>query len=291
MVNPNDIPLYPTEVPKTIDYPKIPLFGILDQAVKDFPDNLALVLETGNFDKIAKVTYRELGEMSDKFSAFLVDKGIKPGDKVGVFLPNMPEFVIAYFGILKAGATVVSLNPQYPVEELTGQLQQSEARGIVCADMISPAVQPYETCKKVRDQGDTPLEFIVIASVKQYLKGIKRFLGGVAGKISKKDARDTYMHEILEKYSASDRPEGDVKPDDLAVLMFTGGTTGTPKAAMLTHMNLVANVTQCSVWMFPPIERGTNVGMGSLPFFHSYGATTAMILSVKFAGLLVLMLD
>ncbi|MFX1254292.1 MAG: AMP-binding protein [Promethearchaeota archaeon] len=291
MVHPNEIPLYPEAVPKTIDYPKIPLFKLLDQTVEEFPDNAALVLESESFDKIGKVTYRELGELTDKFSAFLVDKGIKPGDKVAVFLPNMIEFVVAYYGILKAGATVVSLNFQYPASELTGQLNQSEARGIVCADMITSGAQPYETCKQVRDQGNTPLEFIVVATVKQYLSGLKGKLGVRIGRISKKDPQDIYMHEIFGKYSASDRPKVDIKPDDVAVIMFTGGTTGTPKGAMLTHKNLVTNVIQCLVWMDPPMEQGSTVGMGSLPFYHSYGATTAMNLSIKYGGLLVLMMD
>lgn len=290
MVHPNNIPLWPQSVPKTIDYPDIPLFVNLDKSVQDFPERLALVLETKSFDKIAKVTTRELAELTDKFSAFLVDKGVKPGDKIAVFLPNMIEFVVAYYGILKAGGIVVSLNFQYPANELTGLLNQSEAKGIVCADMIS-SIQPYETCKKVRDQGDTALEFIVVASVKPYLTKLKVILGGLLGKISKKDPRDIYMYEIYEKYSAVHRPKVDVKPDDVAVIMFTGGTTGTPKGAMLTHKNLVANVEQCSVWMYPRPERGTSVGIGSLPFYHSYGATTAMNLGVQYGALGVLMLD
>jgi long-chain acyl-CoA synthetase len=291
LVHPNDIPLWPNAVPKTIDYPAIPLFVNLDRYVEDFPDRTALILDTNSFDKIAEVTARELGEMSDKFAAFLVAKGIKKGDKIAVFLPNMIEFVVAYYGILKAGAIVVSLNPQYPVSELTGQLQQSEAKGIVCADMITPTVKSYETCKKVRDQGKTSLEFIVVASIKPYLTGIKAFLGGLLGKISKKDSRDLYMCEIYKHYSAEDRPKVDINPDDVAVIMFTGGTTGSPKGAMLTHKNLVANVEQCSVWMYPRPERGTSVGIGALPFFHSYGATTGMNLGVQYGALGVLMLD
>ncbi|MFX0017010.1 MAG: AMP-binding protein [Candidatus Hermodarchaeota archaeon] len=294
MVHPNDIPLWPEAVPKTIDYPEIPLFENLDRSVEDFPDNIALVLETTSFDKIAKVTYREVGELTDKFSAFLVDQGVMPGDKIAVFLPNMIEFVIAYYGILKAGAIVVSLNFQYPVNELVGLLQQSDTKGIVCADMISPGsppTKPYETCKIVRDQGSTSLEFIVVASVKQYLSRIKGFLGSLAGKISKKDPRDFYMHEIYEKYDANQRPKVDISPEDVAVIMFTGGTTGTPKGAMLTHKNLVANTKQCSVWMQPAPERGTTVGIGSLPFYHSYGATTAMNLGVMYGVMGILMLD
>ncbi|MFW9903219.1 MAG: AMP-binding protein [Candidatus Thorarchaeota archaeon] len=291
MVHPHEIPLWPEAVPKTIDYPAIPLFANLDKIVEDFPARTALILDTNSFDKIAKVTARELGEMTDKFAAFLAAKGIKKGDKVAVFLPNMIEFVVAYYGILKAGAIVVSINPQYPVSELTGQLQQSEAKGIVCADMITPAAEPYETCKKVRDQGKVLLDFIVVASVKPYLTGIKAFLGGLFGKISKKDPRDIYMYEIYEQYNAEDRPKVDVIPDDVAVIMFTGGTTGTPKGAMLTHKNLVANVEQCSVWMYPRPERGTSVGIGALPFYHSYGATTGMNLGVQYGALGVLMLD
>lgn len=291
LVHPHEIPLWPEAVPKTIDYPAIPLFANLDKIVEDFPARTALILDTNSFDKIAKVTARELGEMTDKFAAFLAAKGIKKGDKVAVFLPNMIEFVVAYYGILKAGAIVVSINPQYPVSELTGQLQQSEAKGIVCADMITPAAEPYETCKKVRDQGKVLLDFIVVASVKPYLTGIKAFLGGLFGKISKKDPRDIYMYEIYEQYNAEDRPKVDVIPDDVAVIMFTGGTTGTPKGAMLTHKNLVANVEQCSVWMYPRPERGTSVGIGALPFYHSYGATTGMNLGVQYGALGVLMLD
>ncbi|MFW9995359.1 MAG: AMP-binding protein, partial [Candidatus Odinarchaeota archaeon] len=288
---PKDIPLWPEAVPKTIDYPEIPLYQILDDAVRDFPDQPALTLETKSFDKIASINYRELGEMTDKFAAFLANKGIKLGDKVAVFLPNMVEFVVAYYGILKAGATVVSLNFQYPVAELEGQLIQSEAKGIICADMITHAASPYETCKKARDNGKTPLEFIVVATVTQYLKGLKAKLGQRVGKISKKDPRDFYMHEIFNQYRAEDRPKVYFKQNDIAVIMFTGGTTGTPKGAMLTHRNLVANVTQCSVWMYPPLERGTTSGIGSLPFYHSYGATTSMNIAILFAGHMVLMLD
>ncbi|MHA1993002.1 MAG: AMP-binding protein [Candidatus Hodarchaeales archaeon] len=291
MVNPTEIPLYPEKVPKNIDYPQIPLFKILDDAVKDFPENDALLLETTSFDRIYKITYAELGDQTDRFASFLVEKGIKQGDKVAVFLPNMVEFVVAYYGILKAGATVVSLNFQYPASELAGQLIQSEARGIVCADMITKAASPYEICKEVRDKGKTPLEFIVVASVKPYLSRVKAVLGGLTGKISRHDQRDIYLKDIFMKYNPENRPRVSIKPDDIAVIMFTGGTTGTPKGAMLTHRNLVCNVIQCSVWMDPAPEKGTTISIGSLPFFHSYGATTTMNLGVYYGGLIVLMLD
>ncbi len=291
MVSPDQISKWPVGVPKTIDIPDVPLFSILDETVKKYPDRPALVLESGNFDKITKMNYQELGEATDKFSAFLVDKGVKPGDKIAVFLPNMIEFVIAYYGILKAGATVVSLNFQYPEPELTEQLIQSETKGIVCADMITPAARPYETCKAARDTGKTPLEFIVVASVKPYLKKIKAILAPIVGKVSKKDSRDTYMHEVLTKYSPEGRPQIELKDNKIAVIMFTGGTTGTPKGAVLLHKNLLANLLQGQKWFNPPLEVGKTVGMGSLPFYHSFGATTAMNVAIKLAGLCVLMLD
>ncbi|MFX0086684.1 MAG: long-chain fatty acid--CoA ligase [Candidatus Hodarchaeota archaeon] len=291
MVRPEDIPLWPEAIQKTLDYPDIPLYTYLDRSAEEFPNNTALILETNSFDKIAKINYRTLGELSDKFSAFLVDMGIKPRDKVAVFLPNMIEFVVAYYGILKAGAIVVSLNFQYPPSELRGQLIQSEAKGIVCADMITSATRPYETCKEVRDEGKTPLEFIVIASIKPYLSKIKGILGSRIGKISKKDPRDIIMSEIYKKYEVGDRPQITVTPNDIAVLMFTGGTTGTPKAAMLTHRNLVSNVEQIAAWLYPPTEKGKTVGMAPLPFYHSYGATCAMNLTMWGASTLVCMLD
>ena len=102
-------PKYPL-IPKHLDYPDEPLYSILDKTVEKYPNNRALTLETGSFDKIGTMTYKELGEATDKFAAFLKDKNIKPGDKVAVFLPNMIEFVVAYYGILKAGASIVSLN-------------------------------------------------------------------------------------------------------------------------------------------------------------------------------------
>jgi long-chain acyl-CoA synthetase len=292
MVHPKDIPVYPEHVPKTIEYTEKPLFSTLDDSVNEYPENFALVLDTNNFDRIGKMTYCELGEATDKFSAFLVDNGIKPGDKIAVFLPNMMEFVVAYYGILKAGAIVVSLNFQYPVSELTGQLKQSETRVIVCADMITPETQPYEACKIVRDQGNTLLEFIIVASVKPYLEEEKASMGTELGFISKRDPRDIYMHEIYEKYNAEDRPKVDTRPDDVAVIMFTGGTTGTPKGAMLTHQNLLCNVEQCLNWVYPKIEKEEQTPvMGSLPFYHSYGATNAMNTAIAYASLLVLMLD
>jgi long-chain acyl-CoA synthetase len=291
MLTPENHPKYP-RLPKTLDYPDDPLYTMLDKAVKSHPDSTALTLESGNFDKIGTMTYHELGEATDKFAAFLESKGIKPGDRVAVFLPNMNEFVVAYYGILKAGAVVVSLNFQYPAPELEFQINETQTKGIICADMITPNAEPYETVKKVRDKGSTTLEFVVVVTVAQYLSKIKGFLAGIVGKKSKKENRDIYMHEIYQKFNASERPKiAPPKPDDEAVLMFTGGTTGSPKAAMLTHRNLYANTLQAATWLDPPLTKGKTVVMGSLPFYHSFGATTAMNLSINYCGNTICMVD
>ncbi len=291
MVNPQNSPKYPL-LPKSLEYPEKPLYDLLDRAVASYPDATALTIETGSFDKIGTMTYREFSDATDKFAAYLASKGIIPGDRIAVFLPNMIEFVIAYYGIMKAGATVVSLNFQYPARELEFQLKETGTKGIVCADMITPAARPYEVVKTVRDAGNTPLEFIVVATIGQYLSKIKGILAGVIGKKSKKDKRDIFMHEIYGQFKPSDRPKIDPpKPDDIAVLMFTGGTTGAPKAAMLTHRNLYANVLQGATWLDPPPETGKTSVMGSLPFYHSFGATTAMNVSVHFCGNLICMMD
>jgi long-chain acyl-CoA synthetase len=291
MLTPDNHPKYP-RLPKSLDYPDDPLYAMLDEAVSSNPNSRALTLETGSFDKIGTTTYSELGKATDKFAAYLASKGIKPGDRVAVFLPNMIEFVVAYYGILKAGAVVVSLNFQYPAPELKFQINETGTKGIVCGDMITPNAEPYETVKKVRDGGGTTLEFVVVATVGQYLSKIKGFLAGVVGKKSKKDSRDIFMHEIYQQFKASDRPKIEPpKSDDTAVLMFTGGTTGSPKAAMLTHRNLYANTLQSATWLDPPPIKGETVVMGSLPFYHSFGATTAQNISIRYCGNTVLMMD
>ncbi len=291
MLTTENHPKYP-RLPKKLDYPADPLYTMLDKAVESYSDAMALTLETGSFDKIGTMTYRELGEATDKFAGFLSSKGIKPGDRVAVFLPNMIEFVVAYYGILKAGAVVVSLNFQYPAAELQFQIKETGTKGIICADMITPNAEPYETVKKVRDMPDSTLEFVVVANIGQYLSKIKGVLAGLIGKKSKKNSRDFYMHEIFNNFQASDRPKIlPPKPDDTAVLMFTGGTTGSPKAAMLTHRNLYANTLQASTWLDPPLKKGKTVVMGSLPFYHSFGATTAQNISIFYCGNTILMMD
>ncbi|MFX1254843.1 MAG: long-chain fatty acid--CoA ligase [Promethearchaeota archaeon] len=281
---------YPEGVRKTLEYPNIPLFKFLDDAVKDFPDNEAIILEGSAFSGVHTLTYRELGDLTDRLAAFLHQKGVKKGDRVALFLPNFPDFIIGYYGILKSGATAVLINFQYEAEELEMLLKDSGAKAIITMDL--PKAQKW-CYKKVLDvRANVPgLELVIVASVKPYISGAKRFLGGLLGMITKKDPQDVYLAEVYEQADPANRPEVSIdNKEDIATLIYTGGTTGTPKGAMLTHRNLVSNILQCQEWTGIK-EKGKENILGSLPFYHSFGMTTAMNFSVSMSARVILMPD
>ncbi|MFX0063730.1 MAG: long-chain fatty acid--CoA ligase [Candidatus Hermodarchaeota archaeon] len=281
---------YPEGVKKTLEYPNIPLFKYLDDAVKEFPDHEAVILEGSSFSGVHTLTYSELGDRTDRLAAFLHQKGVKKGDRVALFLPNFPDFVIGYYGILKSGATAVLINFQYETEELEMLLKDSGAKAIITMDLPKANKWCYKKVLDVRN--NVPgLELVIVGSVKPYLGSLKRLIGGALGMITKKDPQDTYLAEVYEQVDPANRPEVAIdNKEDVATLIYTGGTTGTPKGAMLTHRNLVSNVMQCLEWTGSE-ERGKDSIMGSLPFYHSFGMTTAMNISIALGGRLILMPD
>ena len=254
---------YPEKVPKSIEYPRKTLHQVLRETAKRLPDKAALIY----FGK--KVTFRELDELSDRFAAALADMGVGKGDKVAIMLPNCPQFVIAYYGALKAGAINVPLNPLYTPREVEYAVNNSEAKVIVVLD------QTYNKVKEVKDR--TRLEHVIYTSVVDFMPPLIKFLARVfKGLKPLKIPEATSFLELLGKYPPKP-PEVDVKPDDLAMLLYTGGTTGVPKGVMLTHFNLLSNAVQtCTVGF---IEEDS-IALGVLPFFHSYGLTTVLNSSI-----------
>ncbi|MFX0095936.1 MAG: long-chain fatty acid--CoA ligase [Candidatus Hodarchaeota archaeon] len=282
--------IYPQGVRKSLDYPNVPLFQFLDDAVANFPDHTALILEGHAFSGVHTMSYRELGDMTDRLAVFLHEKGIQKGDRVALFMPNFPDFVVSYFGIMKAGATAVLINFQYEPNELELLLKDSGSKAIITMDLPKANKWCYKKVKDVRSNVPE-LELVVVASVKPYLASLKRTIGGLLGVITKKDPQDTYLDDAIQEADSSKRPTVSMDTEkDVAVLIYTGGTTGTPKGAMLTHRNLVSNVMQCQEWMGAK-EKGLETIMGSLPFYHSFGMTTAMNISISIAARLVLMPD
>lgn len=271
---------YPEGVRPTLDYPGIPLQGLLDNAARDYPEKVATVFFGG------KITYRQLKRQADSFAAALVGLGVKPGDRLAIMLPNCPQCLIAYYGALKAGAVVVQFNPLYVEREIQYQLADSEAEVMVLLDLLYPRVN--------RVKGQTSLKKLVVTSIKDYLPFPLNLLYPIK---AKKDGhvvqipRDPEIYgfkDLITKYPPNP-PELRIDPDkDIALLQYTGGTTGISKGAMLTHKNLVANVYQVTEW-FVGLNRGSERIMAALPFFHVYGMTVSMNFSVAIGAMAILL--
>lgn len=231
---------WPEGVPRHIDYPEVPLFEFLSSSSRKYPDNIAFSYQENS------LTYNELDTLTSRLATGLTKLGIGKEDNVLLLLPNSLEFVIGYYGILKAGGTVVPTNPLYKARELRHQLNDSEAITIITNEDSYPLV------KEIEDE--TKPKIIVLADSE-----------GMEGTIS--------LREILAKYSSTPL-EFDLQPkEDVAAIEYTGGTTGFPKGAGLTHYNLVANAIQNATWF------GWNkddVVVGLLPFYHSWGACTCL---------------
>jgi long-chain acyl-CoA synthetase len=268
---------WPKGVPKHIDYPEVPLFDLLRKTAEKYPNHAALVY----FDR--EITYKELDLASDKFATALADLGVKKGDKVAIFLPNTPQFIMAYYGAIKIGAIETAISPLYKEREVEHQLNDSKAETIVVLDLLYPIVE------KVWDK--TKLKRVIVTGLKDYMPSAKAFLGSLLKKIpSRKVERRPNLYfftELINKYPANP-PKVEIDPkEDLVALQYTGGTTGISKGAMLTHMNLVSNAVMCDAWL-----RGTEADetfLAVLPLFHIYGMTTGMNAPIYLAGKTVLL--
>lgn len=271
---------YPEEIPASLKYPDAFLTDFLVQSARKFPEQVAVHFMG------KRITYRELLKDVYRFAHVLKELGVRKGDRVSIMLPNTPQAVIAYYGALFTGAVVVQTNPMYMERELEHQLKDSGAETIICVDLVFNKVQ------KVLDK--TPLKRVIVTSIKDYLPFPKNLLyplmmikEGNHVDISYGGNTHRYL-DLMRK--ASDEPvDLPVKsPDELALLQYTGGTTGLAKGAMLTHRNLVANAVQCAAWMYRT-EPGKEKTLGVLPFFHVYGMTVVMNYSVYMAATMILL--
>ncbi|MCB0064251.1 MAG: AMP-binding protein, partial [Caldilineaceae bacterium] len=282
---------YEPKVPQHVDVPAIPLHQLLRNSAQVYPQNVAIrmVLKYLPLGLVIQsvLSYQQLDELTDRFAAALQQLGIKPGDRVSIMLPNIPQQVIAYFGIAKAGAIVVNTNPTYTPRELQHQLADSGATAII---MLSGL---YERLTQIRDR--TAIQQVIIADIPDTLRWPFKALvakqvraGGLMKTLA--PAADIHSFETLLK-NAPRRPQAvTVGIDDVVLFQYSGGTTGTPKAAMLTNRNLVANAMQMRAW-FTSIEEGNERILGALPFFHVYGMTVTMLFAVAIGGEMVLVPD
>jgi long-chain acyl-CoA synthetase len=269
--------MYDPGVPRHLTYPSLTLHALLERTAGEHPSTVATVFGgvVGGRCIDGAMTYRNLDDLADRFAAGLQRLGIGKGDRVALVLPNCPQFVYSFFGTLKAGAIVVPTNPLYTVRELHNQLADSGARAVVVLSRLYPQVAEAAT--------GTSVEHIVVTNVKEHFPFALRLLFTLARERKEGhrvdisgDPRAIWLRDLIA--NRGPRVPVEVVPADLAVLQYTGGTTGVPKGAMLSHRALVANVHQCHAW-HATVGEGDRI-LAIMPFFHVYGLTVVMNLAV-----------
>ncbi len=262
---------YPAGVPEHIDYPAEPAYWLLEQAVRRTPNRAACRF----FQQ--EISYEQLLAQSRRMAALLKRRGLKPGDRVGIVLPNVPEYLITLFGTWMAGGIVVPINPLMVAEEVTALLAATDCRVVVCLDILLPLLE-----------GSRP-SAVLVTSLKGHLPWWDRQLYKLA-KFHRLGFRSRREHELdFVRTLAATEPDSAVirpAPDDPAEILPTGGTTGQPKGVVLTHRNLLANALQVFQWNGAPVGKDTI--LACLPFFHSYGLTVCGLCGIAMSATLIL---
>jgi long-chain acyl-CoA synthetase len=247
---------YPPDFPKKIKIPKKPLPEVFREAAEKYGDEVSLIFYGKEY------TRKQIIDWSDRLATALHNMGVRKGDVVAIYLPNSVQFLVAYYGILAAGATVTAISPLFVPREVAFQLKDSGAETIITMDLF------YENVKQIKDE--TPLKNIIVCN-----------LMGEKLRVEREDLEKIInYHELIEK-TPPNPPKIKINPtEDVAVLQYTGGTTGLPKGAMLTHYNMLANALQVV-----PITETLNKRLGInrtiaisvLPWYHSYGQTVEIV--------------
>lgn len=272
---------YPKDISPVNEYDDRPLYDFLREATDKFPNKVAIHFLGKD------ITYRELQHDVISFAHQLSQLGVKKGDRVAIMLPNCPQAVIAYYGTLYAGGIVVQTNPLYMDRELEHQLNDSGTKTIVCLDALVPKI--------MRVMGSTSLESVVVTGLQDYLPFPKNILYPFTQKKKAPQKTEWQSREgfhnfktLLKRGNSSFEPVKVSSKEDLALLQYTGGTTGLAKGVKLTHSNLIANTMQSQHWMYKN-KYGEETVLGALPFFHVFGMTIVMNLGILFVAKIVIL--
>jgi long-chain acyl-CoA synthetase len=242
-------------VPHHANYPRRPLYEILRRAAAEGGE-LPAVTFLGR-----DLTFTEIKLHADRLATALAARGIAKGDRIGIMLPNCPQYVMAVFAVLRLGATVVNLNPAYAQPETEHLVRDSGIRLLITLDRLAAGALSL--------RGHTALETVVITSLAEFSPE-SAAPSPVPGAMR--------MADLIAEHQTVDLPRVIIDPDeDVAVLQYTGGTTGIPKAAMLTHRNIFANTIQTELWHHRSTERGRDRFLLVIPYFHIYGLTVGMM--------------
>ncbi len=263
---------YDPGVPRVLDYRPIPLFTFLEEAARSDPDQLVTIY------KDRAIRYAELNAASNALAAALVDLGVRKGDRVGLLIPNLPQFVISFYAVLKAGGVVVAMNPAYKQRELAYQIQDLGAGVLIALSSFKPVLESIRT--------ETGLRRLIYSEIED------AFQIPVAADpvLALPPAGDLVWLDLLRRFAGQPRPPVEVTPEDEAIFQYSGGTTGIPKGAIGLHRNLVANTMQFRAWLSGLVE-GKEVVLASIPLFHVYGMVIAMSMGVALGASLVLIDD
>ncbi len=275
---------YDQGVPYTIAVPRVPAGHLLRSAARRFPSRPALIFEGKS------LSYQQLEAEANRFGRFLLSLGVKPGDRVMLVLPNLPQLVIAYFGALKAGAVAVFTLPTNQPEELVRQLCNCGASVLVTLTQFDTLIHRLKT--QLQPGCDSPLRHVIFAHIADYLPPLKRLALQLSPEQRQRHLLDipldanTYVWRQHLPQTSPEPLEIDIAPTDLAVIMYTGGTTADPKGVMLSHRNLVANALQTRHWM-PEAQEGQERFLSVLPFSHSYGLTAALDVPISLGATMI----
>lgn len=274
---------YDSGVPSKFEVPEHPLHELLVKAAKKHPGQTAIIF------KGRKISYEELDKLTDAVAASLAANGFKKGDRAVIYMPNTPQFVISYYGILKAGGIVIATNPLYTERELEHQLSDCGAETVFVLSLY------YNQLKKVQQGGHTNVKRIIVTNVKEYFPPHLRVLFTLM-----KEAKDGHRIEMqpgdmsFQDFLAAGKqlptPKVEVSGDDTALLQYTGGTTGLSKGAIGTHRGLVANTKAAFHWL-PGLKEAGEVILTAIPLFHSYGMVAAMNFSISISGTMIIIVN
>ena len=258
---------YDPGLPTDIDIPSKTYTDALIEGLTAAPDRAAMHFMG------TPLTFRQLDEMSCRFASFLTGNGVQPGDVVGLSLPNIPQFLIAICGTMRAGCTITGISPLLTPKELAHQINDSGCRVLVTLDAIFERVL-------IKIENQVPeLSHVITTSIGDYLPAVKRILGKLlkklpSGKVTPIAGKTIQsFKQVMTRYPA-DRPKTTVTPDDICLIQYTGGTTGLPKGVELTHRNIFSNLTQVKEWA--DFELAQDVLCSGFPFFHLAGLMFGM---------------
>src|ERR671919_389713 len=281
---------YPPDIPHSLTpYPERPVWSLLEESAERYPDSPAVAFPVAPMAR--RLTYRQLKAEAERFAGAMAAMGIGKGDPVGLLLPNCPQFVVAWFGLQRLGAVPVGNNPLYTQRELAHQLTDAGVDILVALDLL------YPLAGAVREA--VGLKTVIVAKVGDYLGFPINKLAPLKQKREARhedrpwppvpaDAEVTWWSDLMSRTYPEPPPLQVDAVEDVAALVYTGGTTGLSKGAMLTHHNLVSNALQTGAW-FSDVKDGEEAILSILPFFHSYGLSAVMNVAISRAMKLILL--